>query len=189
VDKELTETDSLLSKTDTVLNKITTVETETSGIPILTATISTIQKQLFNAREQHDPEAISTLQKELSDVEAAKLQLSRQILNSAAHSLLALQTLFTNWTSAREHTKDESELRNAEGTMRYAAIETLYNARALAKQLLSLLPATTQDDALADAEFYTMLRNGASPEGIKQSADYMSALIKRVIAANPRLGR
>jgi hypothetical protein len=188
VDSELTDTDSLLRKTDAVVEKLTTIETETSTIPALTATIQSIQGKISVAREQHDPAVISTLQKELSEAEKAKLELSKQVLFSAGHSITELQTIVRNWNSELDRTKDASELQKVDDARRNTSVVALLNARAVTKQMLSLLPATTPDDALEDSVFYGMLRGGSSPEGMKRVADYMSVLVKRVIAANPQLG-
>ena len=169
-----------LDETNRLLVEIGDVKTNVSFIPAIKeqmGKISIVQNQLAEAQEEHDTVREAELKRELSD---AKLVVS-QLRESAR-----------NWNAEEAHAKDEKERERIHGAWNHR--DPLGNARPATLQLLALLPETSSSDRLKEIQLQDMKLHGQAfggtgPEPLQGDADYLEALIQRVIAANPELAK
>lgn len=187
----LDKTDVELRQTDALLGKMSTVETGVSLIPALDAKISRIDSQISLAKKRQDTIEVSKLQKQLDEAKTAKIVLSKQVISNAWLVVAQLRESARNWNSEEAHAKDEKERARIQLAWNQRGLP-LANTRAVTLQLLTLLPGMSPPDRLKEIQLQDMKLNGQAmggtgPEGIQGDADYLEALIKRVIAANPEL--
>lgn len=193
VKASLDNTDVELHKTDALLGKMSTVETGVSLVPGLDAKINKLQGQLSVAITAHDTAEVAKLKKQLSDAQTAKIVLSKQVISNAWLVVQQLRESARNWNSEEAHAKDDKERERIHGAWNQRGLP-LGNARAVTLQLLTLLPEMSPSDQLKEIQLQDMKLNGQAfggtgPEPLQGDADYLEALIKRVIAANPELAK
>ena len=182
-----------LVKTDTLLEKIGDVKTDVSLMPALDAKIGRIESQMSLAKKRQDTIEVSKLQKQLDDAKAAKAVLLKQVISNAWLVVAQLRESVRSWNSEEAHAKDEKERARVHLAWNQRGLP-LANARAVTLQLLTLLPGMSPSDQLKEIQLQEMKLNGQAmggtgPEGIQGDADYLEALIKRVLAANPQLAK
>ncbi len=183
----LDKTDVELQKTDTLLNKMSTVETCISLISALDAKMVDIRTQLSAT---NDTAVVAKLKSELSDVKTAKTVLSKEVIRNAWYAVSRLRNTAREWSLAEARAKDDKERDRIHGEWNQR--DPLGNARPATLQLLALLPDTpdrSKEIQAQDMKFHGQAFGGTGPGPIQEDADYLEALIKRVIAANPELGK
>ena len=181
-----------LGETDTLLKEIRDVKTNVSSIPAIREQIEKInrvQNQLSEAQKAHDTVREAELKKELSDAKTAKIVLSKQVISNGQRIVEQLRELGRSWNSEEAHAKDENERSQIHGAWNSRFPVFVGNARAVTRQLLSLLPEMSHADQLEEIKTDGQLLGGTGPAEIQKDADYLEALIKRVIAANPELAK
>jgi hypothetical protein len=189
----LGKTDLELQKTDTLLDKMSTVETCISLIPALDVKISRIVIQMSLAKKRQDTIEVSKLQKQLDEAKADKMVLSKQVISNAWLVVQQLRYLARKWSSEEADAKDDKERDRIHSIWNNRGLP-LGNAYAVTLQLLTLLPEMSPSDKLKEIQLQEMKihgqgHGGTGPEPLQGDADYLEALIKRVIAANPELAK
>jgi hypothetical protein len=180
-----------LDETNRLLVEIGDVKTNVSFIPTIKEQIEKIrsfQNQLAEAQKEHDTVREAELKKELSDAKTAKMVLSKQVISNAWLVVSQLRDTARNWSSEEAHAKDDKERDRIHGAWNHR--NPLGNARPATLQLLALLPETSdrsKEIQSQDMKFHGQAFGGTGPGPIQEDADYLEALIKRVIAANPEL--
>jgi hypothetical protein len=109
--------------------------------------------------------------------------------SNAGRSIYQLRELGRSWNSDEAHAKDANERQLVHDAWSNRFPSAVGNARAVTGQLLALLPEMSPADRLEEIKTYGQLRGGTGSEGIQGDADYLEALVKRVIAANPELAK
>jgi hypothetical protein len=186
----LDKTDVELRKTDTLLDKMSTVET---GVSLVDANINKLNGQLSVAIKARDTVREAQLKKELLDANAAKTALLKQVISNAKLVAGRLRDLARIWSEEEAHAKDDKERDRIHGRWNTSGLP-LGNAFEATRQLLPLLPEMSSSDQLKELQLQEMKIQGqgfggTGPEPLKEDADYLEALIKRVIAANPELAK
>jgi hypothetical protein len=179
-----------LDQTNSLLREIGDVKTNVSSIPLLTEEMKCYKNQLFEAEKEHDTAKQAEYQKKLLEAQAAKMVLLKQVISNAKLVVSQLRYTAQNWSSEEAHAKDDKERDRIHGEWNHR--NPLGNARPTTLQLLALLPETldrSKEIQSQDMKFHGQAFGGTGPGPIQEDADYLDALIQRVIAANPELAQ